>query len=112
MKEDIYKGREGWEARTTFPMPELAGLQEGEPELAIHTSKDSRGMLTSLASVSWAKDGMLTFTVFRDFLKRVIREKVRVTEASVTAQHRRAVAMLDDLKAEAIGFYRMMKEDE
>lgn len=105
------KGRYGWEARERFPMPELAEYRgkihdKGEPQLTISTHKDSRGNLSSCASVSWVHESLETFAVFADFMVWPIREPARCTEANVAQQQLRAVAMLDDLKAQALEFYR------
>lgn len=119
METQFRKGREGWEARTKFPMPELTAKggvlhTEGDAQLSVSTSKHSGGVLSTCVSVAWVHDGMETFVIFGDFMVWPIKEKVRCTESSVRDQHTRALAQIDAYKAQAVGFYarKMVGSDD
>lgn len=91
-----------WVAKTKLPLA-------GERQLTISTSKDSRGSLTTYASVAIVKrDGIAlieTFEVYGDYMKTVRKSQPKVcTQKAVTAQQDAALAedlqiVLDDVKA-------------
>ena len=94
-------GRSGHAAKTTIPLPNLgAGMA-----LVVSTYKDNRGMLVTQASahVISVMNGkeFMTFRLYTDYSKPVLREKVRVTGKAVQDQHRRALdlipTVLDDV---------------
>ena len=87
-------GRSGYAAKTTIALPNLgAGMA-----LVVKTYKDNRGMLVTQASahVISVMNGQefMTFRLYTDYSKPVIREKARVTEKAVREQHARALALL------------------
>ena len=95
-------GRSGYAAKTTIALPNLgAGMA-----LVVKTYKDNRGMLVTQASahVISTMNGQefMTFRLYTDYSKPVLREKARVTEKAVQDQHRRALdlipTVLDDVR--------------
>ena len=87
-------GRSGHAAKTTIALPNLgAGMA-----LVVSTYKDNRGMLVTQASahVISTMNGQefMTFRLYTDYSKPVLREKARVTEKAVREQHARALALL------------------
>ena len=94
----LYKGRNGWQVRTCFPLP------DGR-ELSFSTSKRHDGLLCTTASVS-KRDGMFrTFVMFQDYMKTILREKVRCTAKTVQAQHLDALKYKDIVMAEVKAQY-------
>lgn len=91
-----------WVAKTKLPLA-------GERQLTISTSKDTRGNLTTYASVAIVKrDGgalIETFEVYGDYMKTVRKSSPKVcTQKAVTVQQEAALAqdlqiVLDDVKA-------------
>lgn len=91
-----------WVAKTKLQLA-------GERQLTISTSKDTRGNLTTYASVAIVKrDGgalIETFEVYGDYMKTVRKTSPKVcTQKAVTVQQEAALAedlqiVLDDVKA-------------
>ena len=98
-------GRSGYAAKTTIALPNLgAGMA-----LVVSTYKDNRGMLVTQASahVISVMNGkeFMTFRLYTDYSKPVLREKARVTEKAVHEQHRRALALLPTVLEEVRTHY-------
>ena len=98
-------GRSGHAAKTTIALPNLgAGMA-----LVVSTYKDNRGMLVTQASahVISVMNGQefMTFRLYTDYSKPVLREKARVTEKAVHEQHRRALALLPTVLEEVRTHY-------
>ena len=98
-------GRSGYAAKTTIALPNLgAGMA-----LVVSTFKDNRGMLVTQASahVISVMNGkeFMTFRLYTDYSKPVLREKARVTEKAVHEQHRRALALLPTVLEEVRTHY-------
>ena len=93
------------ERRQRIDLPELNGPR-GSAQLEIRTYK-STPHLASLAHVHFAKDGYVTFELFGDFSKSMVRSFDRATQKNLDAQHARVFTpqAIADLKAEAIAFY-------
>ena len=94
MNTHYSNGRSGYAAKTTIALPNLgAGMA-----LVVSTYKDNRGMLVTQASahVISVMNGkeFMTFRLYTDYSKPVLREKVRVTEKAVRDQHARALILL------------------
>lgn len=99
---NVFKGSDGWAAEDNFPMQEIG---EGRV-LSIDTRKGQRG-LYSAASVHTRKDGMITFVIFGDFRVTLEQDKAaRCTSKAVAEMHARSLARLDEIKAQAIEFYK------
>ena len=94
------------EPKQIIPMPELNGT-EGRAELEISTRKYSNGQIVSSAHVHFVKDGMVTFMMYGDFRKTVLRSSGRATQKTLNQQHSTVFNpdYLVLLKAEVIAFY-------
>lgn len=94
----LYKGRNGWQVETSFPLP-------GDRELIFNTGKRHDGTLCTTAKVV-KRDGLVrTFVVFQDYMKTLRREAVRCTAKIVQAQHRVALKDKDTVMAEVMAQY-------
>ena len=105
MNTHYSNGRSGYAAKTTIALPNLgAGMA-----LVVSTYKDNRGMLVTQASahVISVMNGQefMTFRLYTDYSKPVLREKARVTEKAVHEQHRRALALLPTVLEEVRTHY-------
>ena len=105
MSTHYSNGRSGHAAKTTIALPNLgAGMA-----LVVSTYKDNRGMLVTQASahVISVMNGQefMTFRLYTDYSKPVIREKARVTEKAVREQHARALALLPTVLGEVRTHY-------
>ena len=105
MNTHYSNGRSGHAAKTTIALPNLgAGMA-----LVVSTYKDNRGMLVTQASahVISVMNGQefMTFRLYTDYSKPVLREKARVTEKAVHEQHRRALALLPTVLEEVRTHY-------
>ena len=83
---------------------------QGDQYLEVSTSKSSGGKLVSRASVVVVEkqEGyeILKFAPFSDYNKvAMVREVKRVTEKVVREQQFAALALIEDIKADAIAFY-------
>ena len=94
----LYKGRNGWQVETTFPLP-------GGRELTFNTSKRHDRTLCTTAKVSQRDGSFLTFVRFQDYLRTLRREAVRCTAKTVQAQHRDALKDKDTVMAEVMAQY-------
>lgn len=99
---EMTKGKNGWNAKDVFPF-------DGAYKLTIETYRSPGNGLLSRASVSKHADG---FTTHRfglgsggDFSKRMLISTNRCTEGNVTAQHKAALDMLEQITAEAKAHY-------
>ncbi len=97
-KSRVYKGRCGWTMETSV---ELGNNRQ----LNVLTMKRHNGDLVTSASVGIHDGDFISHRVHQDFSKRLMSEKVRVTENRVILQHKSAIENLDDLIAEANEFY-------
>lgn len=94
----MYKGRNGWQVETSFPLP-------GGRELTFNTSKRHGGTLCTTASVS-KRDGVFrSFVMYQDYMKTIRREAVRCTAKTVQAQHLDALKDKDIVMAEVKAQY-------
>jgi hypothetical protein len=111
----ISKGRDGWEAKTIFPLPELARGDRGEYALTIHTYKGNRGLVSS-ASISQHGAGFTVHAfgsmraLMGDYSKTVLLTPTRCTEKAVQAQHLSALAQAEAVKAEGLAYYAAQAE--
>lgn len=97
----LYKGRNGWQVETSFPLP-------GDRELIFNTGKRHDGTLCTTAKVV-KRDGLFhTFVVFHT--KTLRREAVRCTAKIVQAQHRVALEDKDTVMAEVMALYYQERE--
>ena len=93
-----YRGRDGWQVETSFPLP------DGR-ELTFNTGKRYNGTLCTTASVS-KRDGLSrTFVMFQDYWKTIRCERVRCTAKTVQAMHRDALKDKDTVMAEVMAQY-------
>lgn len=100
MNYELRKGRDGWEAKSRFPL-------EGPYALRLHTYKPVRGgVITTANRVEENGDGSYSFVVFQDYSKTLEwKRAARCTEKSVKEQHEAVLARLDEIKAEVAAFY-------
>lgn len=71
-------------------------------EFSLYTHKDSRGYLSTTASMGKIEDGFVTHRVFQDFHKHFLRTAPdRITNKALEAQHTEALKQLDTLILEA-----------
>lgn len=94
------------EPEQVIPIPELDG-EQGAAQLEVSTRKYSNGQIVSAAHVQFAKNGMVTFMMYGDFRKTVLRTSGRATQKTLDQQHSTAFNpdYLTLLKAEVIAFY-------
>ncbi len=98
VRKDFY-GK--WKAETEVPLG-------GRKLLCFHTSKDSRGKLSTMVSVhTLADDGKSrVHAMFSDYSKHVkIADVKRVTRTEVTKQHMKVLDKFEDIKADVAAFY-------
>ena len=103
----IYKGRDGWQAKTEIDL-EGVTLTEGDKVkpaiLTISTRKTSRGLETG-CSVAF-RDGMfMTHRLYEDFNARFAASDARCTEKAIRTMHDDALAKLDTIKTAALEHY-------
>lgn len=102
----IYKGIDGWRAKSHLPFGD-------NQELEITTTKRTKGMVAAYASVSRVNGGFKTFAVFSDYSKIVEQTLAkRVTEDVIRAVHELALKRIDEIKADAEAFYEAKKQGE
>lgn len=88
-----------WSAQTDVKL-------EGAYILRVSTFKGSSGYLTTTATRMVDQgDGGVSFIMFRDFNITVIRDKVRVTERAINAQHNTAMAEIEAIKEACAAHY-------
>lgn len=97
-KTRIFKGRDGWEARTEI------GLGAYNRVLVITTHKTTGGVVTQ-ATVNKLTDGMLVWEMFGDFSKRQVYKGVRCTEKTIRDLHEQALGVSDITMSEAAAHY-------
>lgn len=95
--------RGGWESRTTVDLGNNRLLR-------IITYRLDNGVLVTRANALKLEDRggivMETWALFGDFTDTLAKSKpARVTGAVCEAQHKSALATIDDLKARALAFY-------
>ena len=93
----IFKSFYGWQAETTIDLENGRALQ-------FTTMKRHGGYLVTTAQVVSVKGDFVSYTMYQDFNKIVVSEKVRVTEKAVKAQHDKALKEVEKLKAEIDSF--------
>lgn len=93
------KARVGWDAKSYFEFDGTAW------QLCLHTSKRERGGLSTFATVALHKDGFTRYALFRDYGKTVAEADGKCTDKAVTALHQQAVAMVDEIIADARAHY-------
>ena len=99
---EITKGRDGWQATSTVPL-------EGKRHLKIRTGKSDRAGLVTMASAFVLTDTGYTFVMFEDFSKRVGQADARCTEKTVALAHAAVMAKVEEIKADALAYYKEMK---
>lgn len=88
-----------WAARTQFEL-------EAPRWLTIRTTKDSRGRLSTWASVCTLKDGFETHVIYEDYSKVIkTTSPSRVTSKAVEAQHDEVLNTIEALKLDVANFY-------
>lgn len=95
----LTKGRDGWKAESRVDF-------EGDQKMSLSTYKGGAGVLT-IASVAKYTDGMMSFEICGDYLKRVMNVNARATEKNVLAQHHQALGVLSTLLDDARTFYKI-----
>lgn len=100
----IYKGRDGWSARSRVALDE-----HGLPGriLEINTDKWPNGGIWSQVICVRIERGAKVWEIYGDFQKTMAKEpKTRCTEKNVKQMQQASVAQLDALLAECVNFYR------
>lgn len=94
-------------------IPEING-EDTRAELQLRTYKASNGQIISAAHIHFVKGEMVTFEIFGDFNKILLRIKGRATQKTLDAQHAQAFTpeSIDALKAEALAFYASKRKRE
>lgn len=90
--------RKNWRASTTVKLAD--GWQ-----LDITTRKVESGELVSSASVAKVERGFATHRMFADYSRNISRVAARCTEKAVSEQHAKALARIDDIKADMLAHY-------
>ena len=101
------------EPKQLIDIPEL-NREDTRAELQIKTYKNDYGQIVSAARVHFVKDGMITFEIFGDFSKTVLRIKGRATQKNLDTQHAQAFTpeSIAALKAEVLAFYASKRKRE
>lgn len=98
IRKDI---RGNWKAETAVDLTD-------ELVFTMSTSKLSTGTLSTLASVSHRKNGMLTHMMYQDYSRNLERTRYpRITSKVVTTQHTDWYLRLEDYLNEARAFYQL-----
>jgi hypothetical protein len=94
------------EPKQIIAIPELDSAA-GAAQMEISTEKYDDGRLVSAAHLHFVKDGSLTFRVYGDFRKVLLRTVARATQKNLNTQHASVFtpAAIDALKTEALAFY-------
>jgi hypothetical protein len=94
------------EPKQNIAIPELDSAA-GAAQMELSTEKYDDGRLVSAAHLHFVKDGSLTFRVYGDFRKVLLRTLARATQKNLNTQHASVFtpAAIDALKAEALAFY-------
>ncbi|RMX08213.1 hypothetical protein D8I35_03625 [Corticibacter populi] len=90
--------------RRTLTALSVYVLDEKNRELHIRTAKHGPELVTT-ARVVTVDGAFVTFEVYGDFSKNLVRTLDRCTEKNVRAQHERVLARLDDLVRKVQAFY-------
>lgn len=104
MQTRHFKGREGYQAETNIPLPEL-GLDRF---IKLSTYKSSRKGVQTVATVVKIHADQLGFSyvMFHDYSKtRAHNTELRCTEKTVAAQHAAVLSELDALLQDVRQFY-------
>lgn len=99
METKIFKGNDGWEAKTTVKMG------EGNRVLIITTGKATGGMVNRAIVNTDNGDGFLTWDLFGDFSTRTIHKGARCTEKNVRELHQSALDGIEQTMAAAKAHY-------
>lgn len=99
---EITKGYDGWQATSTVPL-------DAERHLKISTSKSARAGLVTMATAVKLTDTGYTFVMFEDFSNRVGQADARCTEKTVALAHAAVMAKVEEIKADALAYYKEMK---
>ena len=101
------------EPKQIIDIPELSN-EYGAAQMELSTRKYSNGQIVSAAHIHYAKDGLLTFMMYGDFSKTVLRIKGRATQKTLDAQHAQAFTpeSIEALKSEALAFYASKRKRE
>jgi hypothetical protein len=99
------------EPKQTIAIPEL-NSKEGAAQLTLTTEKYGNGQLVSSAHIYFVRDGLITFEVFGDFRKVLLRTAARATQKALDLQHSSVFTpdAIEALKAEALAFYAAKKK--
>jgi hypothetical protein len=99
MKTKISRDLRGaWQGQSFVPL-------ENNRAVRLSTLKTHSGAIVSSATVVTMETMGFVYQPFSDYHKRLIVSNVRATEKAVMDQHEKALAMLDEIKAEIAAFY-------
>lgn len=90
--------RGAWQAESRFAM-------QDNQMLSLTTSKRSDGKISTIASVAKRENGFLTFALYQDYWKTINISEAKATEKAVSSLHAQALADLETIKADVLGFY-------
>ena len=99
------------EPEQTISLPALNN-EQGAAQLQLTTNKYSNGQMVSSAHIYFVRDGLITFEVFGDFRKVLLRTTARATQKALDLQHSSVFTpdAIEALKSEAIVFYAAKKK--
>ena len=95
----VFKGREGWEAKT------IIGMGMNNRLLVISTHKTTGGMVNTFAIFTDMGDGGMSCELFGDYSKRTVCKGTRCTEKTVRDLHAQALSVSDLHMRDAADFY-------
>lgn len=95
----IFKGRDGWEARSLFDM-------DNGRVLILDTHKTTGGVVQHAMVNKRTMDGMgFEWDIFGDFSKRTVLKGLRCTEKTIREQHALALAGIEATTETALAYY-------
>ncbi len=100
-----------YEPEQTILIPSL-DKEEGAAQLKLSTRKYNNGQIVSAAHISFVKGGRVTFELFGDFSKVLLRTRARATQKALDLQQATVFTpdAIEALKSEVIVFYAAKKK--
>lgn len=97
-----YKGAFSWKSETVIDLTD-------DIRICILTMKRYNGCVLTSATggVKCPRTGYYSFTVLKDYAKRIIQTECRATQKAIVEQQQEALAQIDDIVADAKQFYKI-----
>lgn len=101
------------EPKQIIDIPELNN-EQGAARMELSTRKYDNGQILSAVHVHFLKDFMVTFELYGDFRKVVLRTRARATQKTLDSQHAQAFTpeTIAALKVEILAFYASKRKRE